>query len=211
MPSANVCASMILAEFDQAQTELVGKAVILTDGKAGTVERVWLDELHGRESPSEATMGSGLSRPSNSCSRTERSPLVGGVSPTGGDNCCLDAAARELKAEKPVLPKQQFIQPFQVDFTRPVLPQKIFRFLIPPNQMFPLPRPASTRGALRDRHDTRGGMRWTRCVTRRMMLSRTAKSCGPGVPTLALRFVDAIHEVTVAKEPGHRGEHEGNR
>ena len=38
---------MILAEFDQAQTELVGKAVILTDGKAGTVERVWLDELHG--------------------------------------------------------------------------------------------------------------------------------------------------------------------
>jgi hypothetical protein len=47
MPSANVCASMIFAEFDQAQTELVGKAVILTDGKAGTVERVWLDELHG--------------------------------------------------------------------------------------------------------------------------------------------------------------------
>ena len=29
------------------QTELVGKAVILTDGKAGTVENVWLDELHG--------------------------------------------------------------------------------------------------------------------------------------------------------------------
>ena len=47
MRSAKVCASMILAEFDQAQTELVGKAVILTDGKAGTVERVWLDELHG--------------------------------------------------------------------------------------------------------------------------------------------------------------------
>jgi hypothetical protein len=28
-------------------TELVGKAVILTDGMAGTVEKVWLDELHG--------------------------------------------------------------------------------------------------------------------------------------------------------------------
>jgi hypothetical protein len=26
---------------------LVGKAVVLTDGKAGTVENVWLDELHG--------------------------------------------------------------------------------------------------------------------------------------------------------------------
>ncbi|MDB5516410.1 MAG: hypothetical protein JWQ17_3168 [Tardiphaga sp.] len=31
----------------KAQTELVGKVAILTDGKAGTVERVWLDELHG--------------------------------------------------------------------------------------------------------------------------------------------------------------------
>ena len=31
-------ASTILGAFEQAQTELVGKAVILTDGKAGTVE-----------------------------------------------------------------------------------------------------------------------------------------------------------------------------
>jgi hypothetical protein len=30
-----------------AQAELVGKAVVLTDGKAGTVEIVWLDEMHG--------------------------------------------------------------------------------------------------------------------------------------------------------------------
>jgi hypothetical protein len=47
MPIAKVRASTILAEFEQAQTELVGKAVILTDGKAGTVESVWLDEFHG--------------------------------------------------------------------------------------------------------------------------------------------------------------------
>jgi hypothetical protein len=47
MPIAKIRASTILAEFEQAQTELVGKAVILTDGKAGTVENVWLDELHG--------------------------------------------------------------------------------------------------------------------------------------------------------------------
>ena len=47
MPTAKVRASIILSEFDQAQTELVGKAVILTDGKAGTVEKVWLDEMHG--------------------------------------------------------------------------------------------------------------------------------------------------------------------
>jgi hypothetical protein len=47
MPFAKIRASTILAEFEHAQAELVGKAVILTDGKAGTVENVWLDELHG--------------------------------------------------------------------------------------------------------------------------------------------------------------------
>jgi len=47
MPTAKLSASTILDAFEQAQTELVGKAVVLTDGKAGTVESVWLDELHG--------------------------------------------------------------------------------------------------------------------------------------------------------------------
>jgi sporulation protein YlmC with PRC-barrel domain len=47
MPIVKRRASTILAAFAQAQTELVGKAVILTDGKAGTVEDVWLDEQHG--------------------------------------------------------------------------------------------------------------------------------------------------------------------
>ena len=47
MPTAKVRASTILGAFEQAQTELVGKAVILTDGKAGTVENVCLDEFHG--------------------------------------------------------------------------------------------------------------------------------------------------------------------
>lgn len=47
MPIVQVRASTILGEFEQAHVELVGKTVILTDGKAGTVENVWLDELHG--------------------------------------------------------------------------------------------------------------------------------------------------------------------
>ena len=47
MPAAKVRAFTILGELEQAQTELVGKAVILIDGKAGTVESVWLDEMHG--------------------------------------------------------------------------------------------------------------------------------------------------------------------
>ncbi|ABE62765.1 hypothetical protein Nham_1963 [Nitrobacter hamburgensis X14] len=47
MPNAKAYASTILANFEWAQGELVGKAVILADGTAGTVEEVWLDEFHG--------------------------------------------------------------------------------------------------------------------------------------------------------------------
>jgi hypothetical protein len=47
MPSTKRRASKILKEYGEAQSELIGKAVVLTDGKAGTVESIWLDELHG--------------------------------------------------------------------------------------------------------------------------------------------------------------------
>ena len=47
MPKAKAQAFTILAALHKAETELLGKAVILTDGKAGTVEKIWLDELHG--------------------------------------------------------------------------------------------------------------------------------------------------------------------
>jgi hypothetical protein len=47
MPSVMLRASNILREYGETRSELIGKAVVLTDGKAGTVENVWLDELHG--------------------------------------------------------------------------------------------------------------------------------------------------------------------
>jgi hypothetical protein len=47
MPAVRRRASKILDEYGAAQSELIGKAVVLTDGKAGTVGNVWLDELHG--------------------------------------------------------------------------------------------------------------------------------------------------------------------
>ena len=37
----------ILHAFEEADAQLVGKAVVLTDGKAGTVEAIWLDDFHG--------------------------------------------------------------------------------------------------------------------------------------------------------------------
>jgi len=47
MPAVRIRASTILGAFEDARSELVGKAVALTNGVAGTVENVWLDELHG--------------------------------------------------------------------------------------------------------------------------------------------------------------------
>ena len=47
MTSVKLHASTILAALGDVQSRLVGTAVVLTDGKAGTVENVWLDDLHG--------------------------------------------------------------------------------------------------------------------------------------------------------------------
>jgi hypothetical protein len=47
MPSVKRRASKIVNEYGAAQSKLIGKAMVLTDAKAGTVENVWLDELHG--------------------------------------------------------------------------------------------------------------------------------------------------------------------
>ncbi len=47
MSAVKFRASTLPGAFEEAQTELVGKAVVLIDGEAGTVENVWLDEMHG--------------------------------------------------------------------------------------------------------------------------------------------------------------------
>ncbi|WGD56580.1 PRC-barrel domain containing protein [Bradyrhizobium sp. CB1650] len=37
----------MLRELHAAETELIGRGVILTDGKAGTLDHVYLDGVHG--------------------------------------------------------------------------------------------------------------------------------------------------------------------
>jgi hypothetical protein len=87
---------------------------------------------------------------------------------------------------------------------------KKFRFALTPNQHYIPRRLVPQRGARaivtdagRDAVDIDGAeddrrLRWT------------AKSCGPDAPTLeSSRWSNP--PATVAKEPGHRGEHEGNR
>ena len=46
-PTAHERALVILREFEQACKDMKGRAVVLSDGKAGSVEKVKLDELHG--------------------------------------------------------------------------------------------------------------------------------------------------------------------
>ena len=40
-------AANIIRELQTAEKELVGRAVVLTDGKAGTIDHVFLDDVHG--------------------------------------------------------------------------------------------------------------------------------------------------------------------
>ena len=40
-------ANAILREYHRAEDELLGRGVVLTDGKVGTIERLTLDEAHG--------------------------------------------------------------------------------------------------------------------------------------------------------------------
>lgn len=47
MTIVRVHAATILIALGDVQSDLIGKAVVLTDGKAGTVENIWLDEHHG--------------------------------------------------------------------------------------------------------------------------------------------------------------------
>lgn len=65
MPLAKVRALTILGALDEARSEPVGKAVILTDGKAGPWSRSGLTSITVCESRSGATMASGPSLPSN--------------------------------------------------------------------------------------------------------------------------------------------------
>jgi hypothetical protein len=69
------------------------------------------------------------------------------------------------------------------------------------------PSRADEEGRLAIVTDAGCGMRWTRCVMRRMTRSRTAKSCGSGAPTLAPKLVKTRSRLTgdggkKARSPG---------
>ena len=75
MSAVKFRASTLPGAFEEAQTELVGKAVVLTNGEAGTVENVWLDEMHGLQISIRGRYGNGRSQPSNSRRATDRASM----------------------------------------------------------------------------------------------------------------------------------------
>ncbi len=114
--------------------------------------------------------------------------------------------------EKTHARKTQFAQAIQLDLGRPVPQAKTIRFLFASINGFLFAIPARQEGRTR-RHGRWAGMRWTRerrarrgsrgelsrersRRARRAMVSRTEKSCGPGVPTLALNFSDVVRSPT---------------
>ena len=70
--------------------------------------------------------------------------------------------------------------------SRPAPFVKIFLFPFDPNHFSIRGHPGPHKGAFRDRHERKVGMRWTRSgATDESAYLRTAKSCGPDAPTLA--------------------------
>ena len=61
MPPVMRRASKILNEYGAVQSELIGKAVVLTDGKAGAVENVGSMNYTGFGFPSKVMMEDGRS------------------------------------------------------------------------------------------------------------------------------------------------------
>ena len=78
---------------------------------------------------------------------------------------------------------------------------------LPPNQPQISRCPVLTKGRFAIVTNVGSGMRWTRQCRKTSDTTRTAKSCGPDAPTLASRSWSDLR-TTVAKGPGHRGEHE---
>jgi hypothetical protein len=87
---------------------------------------------------------------------------------------------------------------------------KIFSFAPDPNQFTESHRPVPQRGVAQ-RHQRGAGCSGRGGAQDEGANSRTAKSCGPDAPTLEFKLAELSPPATVAKEPGHRGEREGNR
>ena len=63
LTSGQEIAFTILRKFERARTDLLGKAVVLSDGKAGAIDKIFLDELHGLRIAIKGHKANGRSQP----------------------------------------------------------------------------------------------------------------------------------------------------
>jgi hypothetical protein len=132
---------------------------------------------------------------------------------------CPTGKNSRLNTFQIVAPKPKFPQTIQSDLGRPVVLRKTFRFALTPNH--PIFRAVlhSQEGRLAIVTDVGCGMRWT--LTARSATcnctraDERATADGEVVwfwhPDADAKFAGAIPQATVARKPGHREEHEGNR
>jgi hypothetical protein len=93
---------------------------------------------------------------------------------------------------------------------------KIFCFSEHPNQRYIFSRPAPTRGAYRDRHETRGGMRWTWAAPGDLLIAdewcvRGRRSRVVLTPSRRCQVSGDEPRATVAIERGSPGRARGSR
>jgi hypothetical protein len=97
-------------------------------------------------------------------------------------------------------------------FDRPALLRKYFASGFRKYVLLSLPSRLDEEGRIAIVTTREAGLRWTRELRKTSAsVARTAKSCGPGIPTLMPSCADTIRAAMGARKPGPQGEREGDR
>src|SRR3984885_14783411 len=115
-----------------------------------------------------------------------------------------------IKRPRSLARTTRFVETNQAVSTCPVPIQKIFPFPSDANHLRIFRHPVPQRGGSRSLR-TRGRMRWTRHVKRRMTLRADGEVVWSRRPDAGVKLAKEISPVMVARKPGHQGEREGNR
>src|SRR5712691_3217608 len=114
--------------------------------------------------------------------------------------------ATASSSEKSHARKSQFREPIQRDLGRPVPREKIIRFVLSPNQWFPLRIPARSEGRTR-RHGRWAGMRWTRERRETSAAHADGEIVWSWRSDAGAKLAGYDPQATVATKHGHRGDH----
>jgi hypothetical protein len=133
-------------------------------------------------------------------------------SPVGAVSCARDAVASGFGRKNHAREKSNVRNAMQGCFDRPALLRKYFASGFRKYVLLSLPSRLDEEGRIAIVTTREAGLRWTRELRKTSAsVARTAKSCGPGIPTLMPSCADTIRAAMGAIKPGPQGEHEGHR